>query len=127
MEIRAVLKILRTAGLIAAGSAMLALVALPVDAAASVLARAATAFPATLVKSGGGGAGGGHVDPGTNFGFLDVPQPDYSRPNLDYNLPAPGPKETFKSRAAYCKKTFKTYDARSGTYIGKDGKRHRCY
>ena len=125
------LNVVRTVGSVAAGSVLLALVALPVDAAPpNVFTKAATSFPATLVKSGGSGAGmggGGHAYPAANFGFLDIPQPDYSRPNLDYNLPAPGPNDTFKSRAAYCKKEFKTYDARSSTFIGKDGRRHLCY
>ncbi|WP_139372866.1 BA14K family protein, partial [Nitrobacter vulgaris] len=28
--------------------------------------------------------------------------------------------------ASYCQQRFKSYDVRSGTYLGHDGKRHRC-
>ena len=123
-------KIARTTLSAAAGGAMLVsstMIPSPVGAGpAGVFANTTSPSAITFVKGGGGGGGGG-LSAGSNYGFLDVPQPDYSRPNLDYNLPAPGPNSTFKSRAAYCKKTFKTYDARTGTYIGKDGKRHRCY
>jgi hypothetical protein len=28
--------------------------------------------------------------------------------------------------AAYCAQRFKSYDPRTGTYVGRDGKRHPC-
>lgn len=27
---------------------------------------------------------------------------------------------------AYCRQRYRSYDVRTGTYLGKDGKRHRC-
>lgn len=124
------LNIARTTASAVAGGALFAagvLAELPANAMSpGVPANLATPLQVTPVKGGGGGGGGGGAFAGSNDWVLDIPQPDYSRPNLDYNLPSPGPHETFKSRAAYCKKTFKSYDPKTGTYIGKDGRRHHC-
>ena len=126
------LKITRTASsFIVSGTVLAALVSAPQPAGAlapGLLADVNATLVPTSIKGGGGDhGGGGSVSTGANDWVLDIPQPDYSRPNLDYNLPSPGPNDTFKSRAALCKKKHKSYNPKTGTYIGKDGRRYRCY
>ncbi|WP_366006926.1 BA14K family protein [Nitrobacter sp.] len=46
----------------------------------------------------------------------------------DYGYYDDGPTAVQSSGrdVSYCRRRFKSYDVRSGTYLGRDGKRHRC-
>ena len=50
--------------------------------------------------------------------YYSYPGPYYPAP--DYVAPPPG------DAVAYCMQRFKSYDPRSGTYLGYDGFRHPC-
>lgn len=43
-----------------------------------------------------------------------------------YGYYAPGPAYVEGDAVAYCMQRFKSYDPRSGTYLGYDGLRHPC-
>lgn len=55
--------------------------------------------------------------PGAAYG------PGYARP--PGTAAAPG-AQAAGDAVAYCRQRFKSYDARSGTYLGSDGQRHPC-
>ena len=96
---------------------------------------------------GGGWRGGGWGGPGAGFvagaiiggalagpgyyggsPYYYGPGPYYGAPPVDYGYddqgPAPGP--VGGDAVAYCMQRFKSYDPRSGTYMGYDGNRHPC-
>jgi hypothetical protein len=51
----------------------------------------------------------------------------YYAPGPDYADPGPySPDPTGGDAVAYCLSRFKSYDPRSGTYLGYDGYRHPC-
>jgi hypothetical protein len=110
--------------------------------AALMVAAAAFATPA-LAQHHHGGHGGGHGHYGGGYhgrhygggwggfaagailgGLLAAPY-YYGEP---YDYPGPGyyygpPPD---DAVAYCMRRFKSYDPRSGTYLGYDGYRHPC-
>jgi len=60
---------------------------------------------------------GPYYPPGPAYPAYPAPAPAY------YGGPAPGPGG---DAAAYCAHRFRSYDPRSGTYLGTDGARHPC-
>lgn len=52
--------------------------------------------------------------------YYYVPPPYYAPPARHYYAPPPG------DAVAYCMRRFRSYDPRSGTYLGYDGYRHPC-
>ncbi len=78
-------------------------------------------------RSFGGGYGGGYDGGWGSFAagallgeLLVVPGPYYYEELPDYyELPADG-------AVIYCMQRFRSYDPRSGTYLGLDGYRHPC-
>lgn len=74
------------------------------------------------------------VGPGIGFGtgllfgsalaapyYYDEPYYDYYEEPRVYSYAGRSPDEI-----AYCRSRFKSYDVRSGTYLGYDGERHPC-
>lgn len=72
-------------------------------------------------RGGGGAAIGGFVA-GALLGGALASQPRYYGPGPGY---AYGPGYG-GSEVQYCLSRFKSYDPRSGTYLGYDGYRHPC-
>jgi hypothetical protein len=86
-----------------------------------------------------GGGGGGFL-PGAIAGAViggaiasqaygpDYYGPGYSGPPVDYydDSAAAGPPPGDNDGVAYCMQTYRSYDPRSGTYLGYDGQRHPC-
>jgi hypothetical protein len=124
-------------------------------AAIGAFADVAPPFHVTLAKGGGGGGGGGMGGggggggggghgggggdhggdgccrgfyPGPDFGFLDIPQPDFSRPYLGpyYYAPRAYSVPRYRSRIAYCVARFRTYNVYTRHYMGYDGRWHYC-
>jgi hypothetical protein len=63
---------------------------------------------------------GGFYGPG--YGYYDNGYYDDSGYYDDgFVAVAPGGNDV-----AYCRQKYRSYDVRTGTYLGKDGKRHRC-
>jgi hypothetical protein len=123
-------------------------------AMAIVIAGSMAAFPGLADARGGGGAGGGsHGSGGARFGggghygggggyyggggyggwggfaagavagaiVGGIAAAPYYYPDAGYAYePAPG------DAVAYCMQRFRSYDPRSGTYLGNDGYRHPC-
>jgi hypothetical protein len=81
-------------------------------------------------RGGGWGLGAGLLGGAIIGGMLASPYyygpgPYYYYPGPYY--PAPGYVVTPPGNAvAYCMQRFKSYDPRSGTYLGFDGRRHPC-
>jgi len=78
----------------------------------------------------GGGAGVGFIA-GALLGGAIASQPRYGYgPGYYYAEPgyayAPGPTYGPGNAVGYCMQRFKSYDPRSGTYLGYDGLRHPC-
>jgi hypothetical protein len=88
---------------------------------------------------GGGGAflpglaagaiiGGAIASQGYGPGYYAAPGPAYYDDGYGYDdgavavVPAPGGSDA----VAYCMQTYRSYDPRSGTYLGNDGYRHPC-
>ncbi len=74
----------------------------------------------------GWGYGGGYAGGAIIGGFLFGPYylgggPSYYYPDPGYYY-GPPPEDA----AAYCMQRFRSYDPRSGTYLGNDGYRHPC-
>ncbi len=70
---------------------------------------------------GGWGAGIAGFAAGAILGSALAPRPyDYYGGPYAYE---PGPDD---SAVAYCEQRFRSYDPRSGTYLGYDGYRHPC-
>lgn len=61
-----------------------------------------------------------------------APRPYYTYPRAYYYAPAPTyyaappPPAYYDDEVSYCMRRFKSYDPRSGTYLGYDGFRHTC-
>jgi BA14K-like protein len=96
--------------------------------AAAIIALGAVAVPtdASAYWRGGGWHGGGWGYYGGGFaagaivgGLLAAPY-YYGPPPGYYYGPPPG------DAVAYCMQRFRSYDPRSGTYLGHDGYRHPC-
>ena len=80
-------------------------------------------------RGGGWGFGPGFVGGAIAGGLLAAPYyspgPYYSYPGAYYPAPGyDGPPP--RNAVAYCLRRFKSYDPRSGTYLGYDGFRHPC-
>ena len=63
--------------------------------------------------------------------YYGAPAPAYGPPAPGYGAPAAGPASGYGEPAAedavaYCAQQFRSYDPRSGTYLGYDGQRHPC-
>ncbi len=97
-------------------------------AAIALAARASSRVPAnaalaSIIAMAGGGAIAGFAAGAILGGVLAAQQPyyyggpGYYEPSYAY---APG------RSVAYCEQRFKSYDPRSGTYLGYDGYRHPC-
>ena len=67
----------------------------------------------------GWGSRGGWGWGGVGAGFVAV----YGAPGPAYAVPVAPVAE---DAVAYCMQRFKSYDPRSGTYLGYDGARHPC-
>lgn len=71
---------------------------------------------------GGGAALGGFAAGAILGGALAAQQPYYYGPRAYY-----GPAPVYEDDAVgYCASRFRSYDPRSGTYLGNDGYRHPC-
>ena len=70
----------------------------------------------------GGAALGGFAAGAILGGALAAQQPYYYGPRTYY-----GPAPVYEDDAVgYCASRFRSYDPRSGTYLGNDGYRHPC-
>jgi len=70
----------------------------------------------------GGGAALGGFAAGALLGGALASQPYYYGPRTYY-----GPAPVYEDDAVgYCASRFRSYDPRSGTYLGNDGYRHPC-
>jgi hypothetical protein len=58
-------------------------------------------------------------------GYGPPPGPGYGPPAAGPGY-GPGAAQAAGDSVAYCRQRFKSYDARSGTYLGNDGQRHPC-
>jgi hypothetical protein len=65
---------------------------------------------------------------GALIGSALAPRPYYYGPQYYYGPPAYayGGTVVDDDSVAYCQQRFKSYDVRSGTYLGYDGQRHPC-
>ncbi len=61
---------------------------------------------------------------GAPYGYGYGYGPDYYYDD-DYYVDAPA-VTVDPGSVAYCKQRFKSYNVRTGTYLGYDGKRHPC-
>lgn len=103
--------------------------------AAAVLAFSAVVFSAPASASGRDALLGGVVGfaAGTIFGNAAArPRYYYVEPAPVYVAPPPviysyAPPPWTPEWYAYCGKRFVSFDARSGTYLGHDGRRHMCH
>ena len=96
---------------------------------------------------GGGGGGGGGFIPGAvagaviggaiasqSYGYYGGPgyayapgyYPGYDEQYYDDSAVAVAPAPVGDDAVAYCMQTYRSYDPRSGTYLGYDGYRHPC-
>jgi hypothetical protein len=71
------------------------------------------------IASQGYGYGPGYYAPGYAPGYYDDQV-------YDDSAVAPGPAAGGDDGVAYCMQTYRSYDPRSGTYMGNDGYRHPC-
>ena len=60
---------------------------------------------------------------GSSYGYYGTPYGYYDDGYYDEPVVAVAPGG---DDVEYCKRRFKSYDVRSGTYLGYDGKRHAC-
>jgi len=72
---------------------------------------------------GWGGVGAGLAAGALIGGAIAASQGPYYGPGYGY---APGPAYVEGDAVSYCMQRFKSYDPRSGTYLGYDGLRHPC-
>lgn len=105
-------------------------------AAAATMAIAAFTWTAPAQAGGGDAVVGGAVGfaLGTLFGnataqpryYAPAPAPVYvappPAPAVVYYVPEPWTPDWY----AYCGQRYRSFDARSGTFIGYDGYRHMC-
>jgi BA14K-like protein len=75
--------------------------------------------------------GGGYYYPGPYYGgpyggpgpaYYGAPPPGYAAPPPGYAARPPGDD----ADSEYCAQRYKSYDPRSGTFMGNDGRRHPC-
>ena len=124
------------AALVALGMASFSHVASAAPVAGALAIK--TAAPTTIEtvywrgRGWGWGAGAGFAAGAIIGGALARPYyygpgPYYSGPAY-YGAPAPGyyAAPPAGDAVAYCMQRFKSYDPRSGTYLGYDGYRHPC-
>jgi len=94
-------------------------------AAAAAIAAGTLSAPTTAdayCRGCGVGAGvlGGLAAGAIIGGAIANSQPGYYGPAPYYSGPPPG------DAVDYCMQRFRSYDPRSGTYLGNDGFRHPC-
>jgi len=88
-------------------------------------------------RGGGGGAfipglaagaiiGGAIASQGYGPGYYAAPGPGYYDEGYDDGAVAVAPAPGGGDDVAYCMQTYRSYDPRSGTYMGNDGYRHPC-
>jgi hypothetical protein len=88
-------------------------------------------------RGGGGGAfipglaagaiiGGAIAATGGGYGPGYAPGPGYYDEGYDDGAVAVAPAPGGDDAVAYCMQTYRSYDPRSGTYMGNDGYRHPC-
>ncbi len=88
-------------------------------------------------RGGGGGAfipglaagaiiGGAIASQGYGPGYYAAPGPGYYDEGYDDGAVAVAPAPAGGDDVAYCMQTYRSYDPRSGTYMGNDGYRHPC-
>ena len=86
---------------------------------------------------GGGGAliggaiagaliGGAIASQGYGPGYAPGPGPAYYDNGYDDGAVAVAPPPGGDDSVSYCMQTYRSYDPRSGTYMGNDGYRHPC-
>ena len=79
---------------------------------------------------GGALVGPRYYGPGPYYygpGPYYAPDPYYAAPGPYYSDPGPYSADpTGGDPVAYCQSRFRSYDPRSGTYLGYDGQRHPC-
>jgi len=148
-------RLLATALLAGASIAMMAPTASALPAAPGVALQNAVPSQIQTVRWGRGwgwGVGGGFVAGAIIGSALAAPYyygpgpyyygggPYYYGPGPYYPAPAPGyydgpaapayygggPAGPASDATAYCARRFRSYDPRSGTYLGLDGARHPC-
>jgi hypothetical protein len=94
--------------------------------AATAIIAAGTLSAPTAAKAGcygcgvGAGVAGGLIAGAIIGGAIANSQPRYYGGPVYYDAPPPG------DAVAYCMQRFRSYDPRSGTYLGSDGFRHSC-
>jgi len=90
-------------------------------AAAAAIAAGTMSAPTTAdAYCYGCGVGAGFVAGAIIGGAIANSQPRYYGPAPYYGGPPPG------DAVDYCMQRFRSYDPRSGTYLGNDGFRHPC-
>lgn len=72
---------------------------------------------------GWGGVGAGLAAGALIGGAIAASQNPYYGPGYGY---APGPAYVEDDSVSYCMQRYKSYDPRSGTFLGYDGLRHPC-
>jgi hypothetical protein len=88
-------------------------------------------------RGGGGGAfipglaagaiiGGAIASQGYGPGYYAASGPAYYDEGYDDGAVAVAPAPGGGDDVAYCMQTYRSYDPRSGTYMGNDGYRHPC-
>lgn len=58
--------------------------------------------------------------------YYYYPRAYYAPPPPVYYAPAPSYAAPYDDEVAYCMRRFRSYDPRTGTYLGFDGYRHPC-
>jgi len=139
MRTRAILAFIAVGSLLGPASLTKSAEAAPLAPAAIVVTKSAD-FGVTQVRwrhGGGGGAlaaglltgamiGGLLAAPGYYEPYPYYPYPYYPYPYGGYYGPRYVAPIVVPGREAYCFSRFRSYDPVSGTYLGRDGRRHYC-
>jgi len=70
--------------------------------------------------------GGAIASQGYGPGYAPGPGPAYYDNGYDDGAVAVAPAPGGDDAVSYCMQTYRSYDPRSGTYMGNDGYRHPC-
>ena len=97
-------------------------IAVAMLAAAAIAAGTMSAPTAADARCYGCGVGAGFLAGAIIGGAIANSQQRYYGPPPGYYYDGPPPGDA----VAYCMDRFKSYDPRSGTYVGYDGFRHPC-
>lgn len=90
---------------------------------AAVIAAGTMSVPTTAdARCYGCGVGAGFLAGAIIGGAIANSQPRYYGPAPTYYYEGPPPRDAVE----YCMDRYKSYDPRSGTYLGYDGFRHPC-